>query len=227
VTSWYFLKAVDVKTNGKNASAIAVLGDSITDGEGSTLNANKRWPDVLAARLQANMKTRSLSVLNLGIDGNRVSHDAGGSNALSRFDRDVLSQDGVKYLVILEGVNDIGHATDSVTVNAVTQSDELIWDFTQLVERAHASGIKVIVATLTPFGGSKYSSFRAEQMRQTLNTWIRTGGVVDRVIDFEKAIQDPANPTGLLQKYENGDHLHPNDTGYKAMGDSIRLSIFK
>jgi lysophospholipase L1-like esterase len=227
MTSWYLLKAVDVATKVKNAAAIVTLGDSITDGDWSTPDANARWPDVLAARLQANSKTRHLSVLNMGIGANRILHDAGGTNVLSRFDRDVLGQDGVKYLVILEGVNDIGHSTDSVTPGDVVTADELIWAMTQLVERAHAHGIKVLGATLTPFEGAKYTSPEGQQIRQALNTWILTGGVVDGVIDFAKATQDTAKPTWFLPTYEHGDHLHPNDAGYKVMGNSIDLSLFK
>jgi lysophospholipase L1-like esterase len=226
LTSWAFVKGVDVKASADSAAVVA-LGDSITDGAFSSLDANARWPDELAHRLLADKKTANLGVLNQGIGGNRVLNDVTGPSALARFDRDVLAQAGVKYLVILESINDIGHATDPVRPNGIVSADDLVFGLTQLAERAHAHGIKVYAATLTPDGKSKYDSPAAETMRQAVNQWIRTANQIDGFIDFDKATQDPANPTIFLPAYDHGDHLHPNDPGYKAMGDAIDLKLFQ
>jgi lysophospholipase L1-like esterase len=225
IASWPFVKAVDVKVSGDSAAVVA-LGDSITDGAFATTNANARWPDELARRLLANKATANLSVLNLGIGGNRVLHDVAGPSALARFDRDVLAQAGVKYLIILESINDIGHATDPVNPNGIVTADDLIAGLTQLAERAHMHGIKVFGATLTPDGKSKYDQPGEEPMRQAVNKWIRSTSEFDGVIDFEKATLDPASPTQFLPAFDHGDHLHPNDAGYKAMGDAIDLKLF-
>jgi lysophospholipase L1-like esterase len=225
IFSWPFVKAVDVKVSADSAAVVA-LGDSITDGAFSTNNANARWPDELARRLLANKSTANLSVLNLGIGGNRVLHDVTGPSALARFDRDVLAQAGVKYLIILESINDIGHATDPVNPNGVVTADDLIAGLTQLAQRAHMHGIKVFGATLTPDGESKYDQSGEEPMRQAVNKWIRTTSEFDGVVDFDKATLDPAAPTQFLPAFDHGDHLHPNDAGYKAMGDAIDLKLF-
>lgn len=225
ITTWPFLKGIDVKAGAKSAS-IVTLGDSITDGTHSTLNANARWPDVLARRLQAGKKTSNLGVLNEGIGGNRVLHDIKGPNALARFDRDVLGQAGVKYLIILESINDIGHATDPHRPYDAVSVDDLIAGLSQLATRAHIHGIKVIGATLTPYVGARYSSPAGEIMREAINQWIRTTNQLDGFVDFDKAIQNPANPTVILPADDSGDHIHPNDTGYKAMGDAIDLKLF-
>jgi len=226
IFSWPFVKGVDVKVSAESAAVVA-LGDSITDGAFATNNANARWPDELARRLLANKKTANLAVLNEGIGGNRILNDVTGPSALARFDRDVLAQAGVKYLIILESINDIGHATDPVNPNGIVSADDLIVGLTQLAERAHSHGIKVYAATLTPDGKSKYDSPAAEAMRKTINQWIRTTNQVDGFIDFDKATQDPANPTNFLPAFDHGDHLHPNDAGYKAMGDAIDLKLFE
>ena len=226
LTSWAFVKGVDVKVSADSAAVVA-LGDSITDGAFSSLDANARWPDELARRLLADKKTANLAVLNEGIGGNRVLNDVTGPSALARFDRDVLAQAGVKYLIILESINDIGHATDPVRPNGIVSADDLVFGLTQLAERAHSHGIKVYAATLTPDGKSKYDNPAAEAMRQAVNRWIRTTNQVDGFIDFDKATQDPANPTIFLPAYDHGDHLHPNDAGYKAMGDAIDLKLFQ
>ena len=225
IFSWPFVKAVDVKVSADSAAVVA-LGDSITDGAFSTNNANARWPDELARRLLANKPTANLSVLNLGIGGNRVLHDVTGPSALARFDRDVLAQAGVKYLIILESINDIGHATDPVNPNGIVTADDLIAGLTQLAERAHMHGIKVFGATLTPDGKSKYDQPGEEPMRQAINHWIRTTSELDGFADFDKATLDPAAPTQFLPAFDHGDHLHPNDVGYKAMGDAIDLKLF-
>ena len=225
ITDWSFLKGVDVLAPA-NAAAIVTFGDSITDGALSTRDANARWPDVLARRLQADNKTAELGVLNQGIGGNRILHDGTGPNALARFDRDVLAQAGVKYLVILEGINDIGHAADPVQPYDVITAADLIQAYSQMITRAHTHGIKVFGATLTPYVGAKYSSPAGEAIREALNQWIRTTKELDGVIDFEKATQDPANPNVYAPGADSPDHLHPRDAGYKLMGNAIDLNLF-
>jgi len=225
ITNWPFLKGIDVRASGDSA-AIITFGDSITDGARSTRNANMRWPDVLARRLQADKKLRNLGILNEGIGGNRVLHDNTGPNALARFDRDVLAQAGVKYLIILESINDIGHAMDPNSPYDIVSADDLIAGISQLATRAHTHGIKVYGATLTPYVGAKYASPGGEQMRQAVNQWIRTTNVLDGFVDFDKATQDPANPSVFSTTADGGDHLHPGDAGYKAMGESIDLKLF-
>ena len=225
IYNWPFLKGVDVMADSKAASIVA-FGDSITDGALSTRNANARWPDDLAHRLQANKKTANLGILNQGIGGNRILHDVTGPNALARFDRDVLAQAGFKYLIILEGINDIGHAQDPVKPYDVVTAEDLIVGLGQLATRAHTHGIKVYGATLTPYVGAKYASSAGEAMRQAVNKWIRTTDQLDGFIDFDKVTQDPANPTVFAPAADSGDHLHPADAGYKIMADSIDLSLF-
>ena len=223
--TWDFLKGIDVSAEEKSAS-IVTFGDSITDGAHSTRDANARWPDVLAHRLLADKKTAHLGVLNEGIGGNRILHDTTGPSALARFDRDVLAQAGVKYLVIMESINDIGHATDPAKPYDVVTAEDLIAGLTQLAVRAHTHGIKVYGATLTPFVGAKYQSPAGEEMRQAINQWIRTTNQLDGVIDFDKVTTDPTHPGMFLVLDDSGDHLHPGDAGYKAMGESIDLNLF-
>lgn len=228
IYSWCFVKGVDVSTRSADkAAAIVTFGDSITDGAASLRDANHRWPDILAARLQADKRTANLGVLNQGIGGNRILHDGAGQSALARFDRDVIAQSGVKYLIILEGINDIGNIVRPREPGDVISAQDLIFGLSQLVTRAHQHGIKVFGATLTPYGGAGYSSPAGEEMLQTYNQWIRTSGVFDGVIDFDKATQDPAKPSMFLPDYDSGDHLHPKDAGYKTMGESIDLSLFR
>jgi len=225
ISNWPFLKGVDVRAAEKSG-AIVAFGDSITDGSRSTKDTNQRWPDMLARRLQANKKTRGLGVLNEGIGGNRILHDVTGPSALARFDRDVLAQAGVKYVVILESINDIGHAQDPVKPYDVVSADDLIAGLTQLATRAHAHGIKVYGATLTPYVGAKYSSPAGEQMRQAINQWIRTTNVFDGFVDFDKATREAAKPEVFSATADGGDHLHPSDAGMKAMGDAFDLDLF-
>ncbi len=225
--SWDFLKGVDVKADADAASVVA-FGDSITDGAKSTPSTNARWPDVLAARLAANKKTAKMGVLNEGIGGNRILHDNTGPSALARFDRDVLAQAGVKYLIVLESINDIGHAADPTPAKRfdVVTAQDLIDGITQMARRAHTHGIQVIGATLTPYVGAGYQSPEGEAMRQAINTWIRTTKELDGVVDFDKATDDPDHPGMFLPEYDSGDHLHPKDAGYKAMGNAIDLKMF-
>ena len=226
ISSFCFLKAVDVSTSDAGAAAIVCLGDSITDGAHSTPNTNHRWPDILAARLQADPRTAHLSVLNEGIGGNRLLNDLAGVNALARFDRDVLAQSGVKYVILLEGINDIGHTALPRVPSDVITVPELILAYTQIVAHVHAHGLKIYGATVTPYDGARYYSPKGEEMRIAVNQWIRTSGVFDGVIDFDKATQDPAKPSALAADVDSGDHLHPGDDGYQKMGDSIDLSLF-
>jgi lysophospholipase L1-like esterase len=225
IRSWHFIKGVDVKVFAQGG-AIVAFGDSITDGAYATPNQNARWPDELARRLLANPRTANLGVLNEGIGGNRILHDNTGPSALARFDRDVIAQAGVKYLIVLEAINDIGHAYDPSRAYDVVSADDLINGYIQMSERAHAHGIKVYAATLTPYIGARYASTAGEQVRQALNKWIRTSNQIDGFIDFDKATADPAHPDTFLPAYDHGDHLHPSDAGYKAMGDAIDLDLF-
>jgi lysophospholipase L1-like esterase len=225
VPSWFLLKRIEAVAPA-TAAAVVTLGDSITDGTRSTPGTNSRWPDVLARRLQENPATRHLSVLNAGIAGNRVLGEANGAagiNVLARFDRDVLAQPGVRYVVVLEGINDIGLARQSPTPSAA----DLIVGHQQLIERAHVHGIKIFGATLTPFEGAAYYTPEGEAKRQAVNTWIRTGKAYDGVVDFDAVTRDPASPGKFLPAYNSGDNLHPNDAGYKAMGEAVDLALFR
>jgi lysophospholipase L1-like esterase len=222
--AWYWISSVDVLAPA-DAGAIVALGDSITDGTTSTVDANRSWPSLLSERLVANPATANLSVLNMGIAGNQILGDGAGVAALARFDRDVLSQTGVKWLMILEGINDMNLAGrgGATTTGLALTADDLIGGMKQMIERAHTHGIKVIGCTLTPFGGA---SDAVEAMRQDLNLFIRTSGTFDAVVDFDKVIQDPADPRQFIKAYNNTDRLHPNDAGYKAMADAIDVSMF-
>lgn len=223
--SWYFFDGVDVAPVG-GSRAIVTLGDSITDGAHSTRNANLRWPDVLAARLNQDPNLSHVAVLNEGIGGNRIVNEGYGPSAVSRVDRDVLAQSGVRYVIVLEGINDIGRlAHVYVPWDAVT-APQLEWGLKQIADQAHEHGLKIIGATLTPYGGAGYSSTVGEQVREAVNDWIRTSGVFDGVVDFDKITRDPQNPTRFNPAYDSGDHLHPNDAGYKAMGEGIDLTLF-
>ena len=219
-----FLK--DIEVQAPSATSIVAFGDSITDGYRSTSGARTTWPDILANRLHANASTANLGVLNQGIGGNRILHDGFGPNALARFDRDVLAPAGVHYLILLEGINDIGHAYTVTHPTDVVTAADLIAGLSQLARRAHTHNIKVFGATLTPFVGAGYASPAGEAVRQAVNQWIRTSPELDGVLDFDKATRDPANPAVLAPANDSGDHLHPNDAGYKAMGDSIDLKLF-
>ena len=226
-TSRFFATNVDVAAV-PGARAIVTFGDSITDGTNSTIDANRRWPDVLASRLEANPQTRSIGVVNAGISGNRILNDGAGVSALKRFDRDALGQPGVSWIILLEGINDIGWAGQASTPKEIVSAQQIIDGMKALIARAHAKGIKVYGATLTPFGGMQwpYHSAAGEQKREAVNAWIRGSGAFDAVIDFDKAVRDPAHPDRFLPAYDSGDHLHPSDAGYKAMADSIDLRLF-
>lgn len=232
ITSWVFLTAVEVLAP-ESASTLVAFGDSITDGARSTIDANRRWPDVLAGRLLARRGGPRIGVLDAGIGGNRILHDASanvrfGVNALARFDRDVLAQPGVRYVIVLEGINDLGHAGTSAPASETVSADDIIAGLKQMIERAHENGLKIFGATLTPFEGTAFKGYftpEKEVKRKAVNEWIRTSKAFDGVIDFDKAVRDPSHPDRMLPAYDGGDHLHPGDAGYKAMGGAIDLSL--
>ena len=224
---WYFVNGVDVVADD-SAGAIVALGDSITDGHGSTTNGNDRWTDDLARRLQADKHTRDISVLNQGIGGGRLLHDGLGPNALARLDRDVLAQTGVKWLIVFEGVNDIGTRSRASRRNEQPASaEDIIGAYEQIIERAHAHKIRVYGATITAFGGSFYDKPDTQEVWQKVNTWIRTSGKFDAVIDFDVTARDPKDPSHLSPTVDSGDHLHPGVSGYQAIAGSIDLKLFR
>ncbi len=225
--SWFFLKGVDVRAVDVHAAAVVAFGDSITDGAYAAENKNERWPDYLAVRLHNDPSTAHLSVLNQGIGGNCVLIHCVGANALARFDRDVLAQPGVKYVIVLESINDIGHLHNPNEPDYKLTAEDLEQGLSQIVARSHEQGVKVFGATLVPYKGAGYFTEKGEKIREDVNTWIRTSGVFDGVIDFDKATSDPAQPLQFLPAYDSGDHLHPKGAGYSAMADSIDLSLFK
>lgn len=221
---WYLIDAIDVKAPNHFA-AVAVLGNSITDGRGSGTNKQNRWPDELSRRLQANDNTNHVAVLNQGIGGNCVLKACLGPAAIDRFERDVLNQTGVEWLITLEGINDIGG------VRTEEQADQLVQDLTaayeQMIEKAHEQNIKVYGATMLPFGGSFYDRPESERARQEVNEWIRNSGEFDAVIDLDKALGDPENPTELLPEANDGDGLHPSERGHRLIAEAIDLSLFE
>jgi lysophospholipase L1-like esterase len=231
VDHWYQISGVDVAAAAKIAS-IVILGDSITDGHGASTNGNDRWPDVLAPRVQKLPKGKTFGVLNQGIGGNHLLTDGLGPNALARFDRDVLAQPGVRYLIVLEGVNDIGGLARNGEVPAAEHADlvgRILAAYEQIVARAHAHGIEVIGATILPYVGSDYYHPDAisEADRVAVNDWIRVAGHFDAVIDFDQITRDPQHTDRLLPAYDSGDHLHPGPAGYRAMGEGVSLALFK
>jgi lysophospholipase L1-like esterase len=219
VTERYFLTRIEVNSL-HNAGAIVALGDSITDGRGSTVDANRRWPDRLAERL--NEHGLALGVVNAGIAGNRILQDLPemvcGPSSLSRFDRDVLSVPGVKFVILLQGANDIAHPAINDLPEQAVSPEQIIGGMRQLIARAHAHHVKI-------FGAIAYTP-EAEAKRKAVNEWIRTSKAFDEVIDFEAVVRDPDHPTRVRPEYDSGDHGHLNDAGYRAMADSIDLKLF-
>jgi lysophospholipase L1-like esterase len=233
VSSWPFLTGVDVMAPKADA-AIVTFGDSITDGSRSTTDTNRRWPNILANRLLAERKSH-LAVINAGIGGNRILHDGAGANgpqygpsALARFERDVLAQPGVEYVIVLEGINDIGHPGGAAPMSEDVSAQDMIAGLRQLIERAHEWGLKIFGATIMPFTITPLTAATSpkEDKRQAVNQWIRGRNDFDGVIDFDKTVRDPDQPIRFLPAYDSGDHLHPNDAGHKAMGEAVELSLF-
>ncbi len=223
--SGYYLDGISVTTEDPAATAIVCLGDSITDGQGSSPDAERRYPDILAERLLA--AGGRVGVVDAGISGNRLVSEDGdpgvGATGSTRLDRDALSRPGVRWVILLEGINDILHAPDGVDVAA-----DLIAGYRQVVARAHVAGVSVYGGTLTPFGRESLpSSFASrEAMRMRVNAWIRTSGVFDGVIDFDVALRDPGAPDRMLPALDSGDHLHPSDAGYAAMARAVPITEF-
>ena len=230
-TSYLWLTGVDVSTATPNSFSIVALGDSITDGYGTTLDANFAWPELLAKRLASGGQGPRIAVVNQGISGNQVLRDGAGVSAQARFDRDVLSQAGVKWMILLEGINDINLHTRITPEIPLTSddltSDDLIGGYMQLIERAHTHGIKVLVATMTPEEGVWIASKRGEEIRQAVNKWIRTSGRFDAVVDFDAVIRDPNHPEKMRSEFDPGDHIHPNDDGNQAMANAFDLAVFR
>ncbi|MBN2102885.1 SGNH/GDSL hydrolase family protein [bacterium] len=221
---WYVIDGIDVRVP-EAAAAVAVLGNSITDGRGSGTNRQNRWPDELARRLQENPGTLLVAVLNMGVGGNCVLRQCLGPSALNRFGRDVKERAGVRWLIILEGINDIGGTQDAAEADSV--ADNLIAAFEQMIDQAQNEDILVYGATLLPFGGSFYDTEYREAARKTVNEWIRNSGRFNAVIDFDAAMRDPENPLYLLPEADTGDHLHPNETGHRMMAEAVDLTLFQ
>ncbi|KAF1942866.1 SGNH hydrolase [Clathrospora elynae] len=227
---WYFLSSIEAWVPPRTGSLL-IVGDSITDGRGSTTNANNRWPDLLLARLQQSGSTNSISVGNLAAGGNRILADGLGPNAFGRIDRDVLAHPGVKYAMLFEGVNDIGTADTTPSAQSALYAS-LTQAFTQIVTLIHAHGIPVFAATITPFSApanvtiQPYSNAEREKTRQRVNTWIRESGVFDSVVDFDKLLADPNIPSQLNPIYDSGDYLHPSVKGYQLIADKFPVGIF-
>jgi len=231
ITSWYWLSGVEV-VGDRDDRAVVTFGDSITEGFNSTLNANARWPDVLARRLHANHRTDDVAVLNEAISGNRVLNDVIGPDAARRIDRDVLTQGGLTYVTVLLGTNDLGFSQlppgifgPTVSLANVSAA-EVISGYQQIILRVHQSGAKIYGCTMLPFEGAGYYNTAVEPKRAAINDFIRNSGEFDAVIDFDKVMRDPTHPTRMRPEFDSGDHLHPNDAGYKAMANSIDLRLF-
>jgi lysophospholipase L1-like esterase len=246
IDRWYFLTGVSVRARAghpRRTASIVALGDSITDGAVTTVGADRRWPDLLAARLRDTPDLKDLGVLNVGISGNRLLHDPNpppgsaaegfaaffGESALGRWGRDVGAQPGVRYVIVQLGVNDLGHPGDQAPATEEVSATAIIGGFRRLITRAHERGLKIFGATILPFGNDTFGFFSPERetTRQAVNAWIRTGGEYDAVIDLDAALRDPARPDRLLPTYDGGDHLHPNDAGAAAIAAAVHPRLFR
>jgi lysophospholipase L1-like esterase len=223
-TAYLWLRSIDVAASA-NDFAIACLGDSITDGFGTATDANQAWPTLLAKRFSERKGGRQISVLNEGISGNQVLRDGAGVSALARFDRDVLSEPGVRWVVLLEGINDL-NLHGQISAQGALVAEDLIKGYRQLIARAHMHNIKIVGATLTPEEGVWLSGPVGEATRQKLNQWIRTSGEFDAVVDFDAVIRDKDHPTRMREDFNPGDHIHPNNSGNAAMADAFNLAVF-
>jgi lysophospholipase L1-like esterase len=227
--SYYWLAGVDVLASA-NAAAIVALGDSITDGHGSMPDTDHTWPAYFARRLQSDRRTAHLGVVNAGISGNQVLRDGGGAlggmSALARLERDVLSQPGVKFVMLMEGINDISSRTRQPDADVRIVTEDLMAGYKQIIERIHLHGLKIVGCTLTPFEGSRAFTEKGEAVRQSINQWIRTSGAFDAVVDFDAATRAAASPKRFREAFHAGDWLHPGDAGYEAMAKAIDLSVF-
>jgi len=221
---WYVITGIDVLASAPSA-AVVTLGNSITDGRGSGTDKQNRWPDELARRLQADPTTRHVAVLNAGIGGNCVLRSCLGPSALARLERDVLRPAAARWVLVLEGVNDIGQAKSPAEADSIARG--LTEAYRQIVERTHAKGMRAYGATILPFGGSFYDAPYREGARAAVNQWIRTSGTFDAVVDLDSAMRDPAQPTHLAPIADGGDHLHPNEAGYRLMAAAIDLALFR
>jgi lysophospholipase L1-like esterase len=229
-TSWYFLDGVEVMGAFKRAGVVVAFGDSITDGVGSTDGTNGRWPDFLARRLDGQDGNEAPAVIDEGLGGNRVLNNSAcfGQSALARFSRDVLDQPGVRAVIVLEGINDIGYSSDAdigcEAPNTDVSAAQIINGYKTLIAGAHSHGVKIFGCTMTPFGSSWFWSVEGQAKWRAVNNWIRTSGAFDGVFDFARAIADPQDPNELNPADDAGDGLHPNDAGYAAMANAISLN---
>jgi lysophospholipase L1-like esterase len=224
--SYFWLYAVDVLAPG--AATVAAFGDSITDGFATTPDKDRAWPTLLHSRLQEAPGAAGIGVVNLGISGNRVLHDGAGANALARFDRDVLALEGVRWVVLLEGINDISYsAIPGFPESEKVSAQDLISGYRMLIAKAHMRGLKVIGATILPYQGVWTYTEAGEVIRERVNAWIKSSGEFDSTVDFDKATRDPAEPKKLRSQFDSGDHVHPNDAGNQAMANAFNLTIFQ
>lgn len=227
---WYFLSGVEAWQQQQNC-ALALVGDSLTDGRCSTDNGNDRWPDLLFNIMRHHPYAQNIAVINQAAGGNRILKDEKGPNVLSRLDRDIFAQPGVRYVMVFHGVNDIGTAKPD-TVSQKVIGDRLIQAYKQIISRVHAFGIPIFCSTITPFNAPNatiqpYAIPTMEQTRQRINYWMRTSGAFDAVVDFDAVLRDPSNPTHMNPCYNSGDYLHPNVKAYHAMAKAFPLDIFQ
>jgi lysophospholipase L1-like esterase len=223
VTSWFWLTGVEVIPDEAVKGTLVIFGDSITDGNNSTVNANHRWPDFLAQRIRRESPRYQLAVINQGISGNRLVTDTPyfGIKGLDRLERDVLQQNRLKVVIFLLGINDIG--------NGNYDAEQVITGMKEVIKRVRAKGARIYGGTLTPFAVYRagYYTPQGELAREKVNNWIRTSGAFDGVIDFDQILRDPKRPLMMLSQYDSGDHIHPNDAGYEAMANAVDLGILK